>query len=161
MKNWFVYLLVSIDKPGLTYVGATVDVDKRLRQHNGEIKGGAKYTKGRQWKRVCFVSNFPDQRAALQFEWKWKQLTKTIGSGKTAFDKRMSALHKLIQSGKSTKSSVPFEIVTLHIEEFNRSLLQTFSGVCECKLNFPPDFLSIFVLLVCCNQPFFLERKHK
>ncbi|NDE19905.1 MAG: hypothetical protein EB000_05660, partial [Alphaproteobacteria bacterium] len=33
----FVYLLESSDKA--TYVGATVDVDRRLRQHNKEIKG--------------------------------------------------------------------------------------------------------------------------
>jgi len=30
--------------PGFHYVGCTTDVKRRLRQHNGEIKGGAKYT---------------------------------------------------------------------------------------------------------------------
>ena len=35
----YVYLLVSTS--GNTYVGATVDLNRRLRQHNKEIKGGA------------------------------------------------------------------------------------------------------------------------
>jgi len=164
MKEWFVYLLISVDIPGLTYVGATVDVAKRLRQHNGEIKGGAKYTKGRKWRRVCFMSNFPDQRAALQFEWKWKQLTKTMRCGKTAFDKRVLALQKLIRSGKSTKSSVPFNALMLHVEDFNICLMKSFTGICECKFSFPTNFTSIFILallFVYCNQPFFFERKHK
>ena len=38
----FVYMLESSD--GATYIGATVDLNRRLRQHNGEIKGGAKRT---------------------------------------------------------------------------------------------------------------------
>jgi len=38
----YVYLLVSSDDA--TYVGATVDLDRRLRQHNKEIKGGTHAT---------------------------------------------------------------------------------------------------------------------
>ena len=58
----FVYLLECIDNS--TYVGATVDVNRRLRQHNKEIKGGAhatgvKVAAGKSWTRVCYVSGFP------------------------------------------------------------------------------------------------------
>ncbi len=46
---WFVYVLLSSDK-SRTYVGITTDVDRRLRQHNGEIVGGAKCTRAnRPW----------------------------------------------------------------------------------------------------------------
>jgi structure-specific endonuclease subunit SLX1 len=56
-----------------TYIGATTDINRRLRQHNQEIKGGAKSTRMyNNWKRVCFISGFMDQKSALQFEWKWK-----------------------------------------------------------------------------------------
>lgn len=45
MKRWFVYILMnSNDK---TYTGVTYDTspERRLRQHNGELKGGAKFTR--------------------------------------------------------------------------------------------------------------------
>jgi len=59
----FVYLLVSTN--GNTYVGATVDLERRLRQHNKEIKGGAhatgmKVAKGETWERAGHVSGFPN-----------------------------------------------------------------------------------------------------
>ena len=44
-KQFFVYLLVS--STGATYVGATVDLNRRLRQHNKEIKGGAHATRAK------------------------------------------------------------------------------------------------------------------
>ena len=77
----FVYLLISTDNS--TYVGATVDLDRRLRQHNKEIKGGAhatgaKVSKGEIWERAAHISGFPDWHAALQFEWRWKQLSRKL-----------------------------------------------------------------------------------
>jgi structure-specific endonuclease subunit SLX1 len=76
----FVYLLVATN--GNTYVGATIDLERRLRQHNKEIKGGAhatgiKVSQGETWTRAAHVSGFPDWQAALQFEWRWKQLTRS------------------------------------------------------------------------------------
>ena len=67
-KQQYVYLLVSTS--GATYVGATVDLDHRLRQHNKELKGGAKATsmkveRGETWQRHCYVSGFPTWQSAL------------------------------------------------------------------------------------------------
>ena len=75
----FVYLLVSTK--GNTYVGATIDLNRRLRQHNKEIKGGAhatgiKVAQGEVWTRAAHVSGFPDWQATLQFEWRWKHLSR-------------------------------------------------------------------------------------
>jgi len=108
----YVYLLESTN--GSTYVGATVDIDRRLRQHNKEIKGGAtatgvKVMKGEIWKRVCFVSGFPDWAAALQFEWRWKQLSRKR-SEKKPIDRRMAALDQLLTLEKSTSKAIPFEL---------------------------------------------------
>ena len=53
------------------YVGYTVNFARRLRQHNGELVGGAKKTaRGRPWKPICVLSGFYDQSSALRFEYR-------------------------------------------------------------------------------------------
>ncbi|KAI9011701.1 hypothetical protein DFJ74DRAFT_636467 [Hyaloraphidium curvatum] len=71
-----VYLLHSKSPSfkGHAYVGSTPDPQRRLRQHNGEVKGGAWRTgwgKGRKrpWEFALIVHNFPNAYLALQFEW--------------------------------------------------------------------------------------------
>lgn len=90
-----------------TYVGFTVDVERRLRQHNQEIQGGAKYTKGLHWKRIITVTGFPTKVSALQFEWKWKNITRKM-RGATAVERRCSALVDLLNSEQSTSNAEPF-----------------------------------------------------
>jgi len=102
--SFFVYLLLSTDYS--TYVGATVDLDHRLRQHNKELSGGAHYTSGKVeqghlWIRVAHVEGFPDWQSALQFEWRWKQLTRKQTKG-YPLNKRMQALKELIKLDKPT-----------------------------------------------------------
>jgi structure-specific endonuclease subunit SLX1 len=104
----FVYLLLSSDNS--TYVGATVDLERRLRQHNKEIKGGAhatgaKVEKGEIWIRAAHVEGFPDWQAALQFEWRWKQLTRKITISVHPLHRRMIALKKLINLERPTSKA--------------------------------------------------------
>ena len=110
-KPCYVYCLQSTN--GYTYVGATVDLDRRLRQHNGTLAGGAKATKvrvnkGELWKRVCYVKNFPDWSAALQFEWRWKQLARRESRRLSSMEKRRAALDKLLALERSTTAAIPF-----------------------------------------------------
>lgn len=78
--TWFVYCLATVEEPINTYIGATVDVDRRLSQHNGEKSGGAKCTSKRPecWYRVCYVQGFLDNHQALSFEWHWKYYSKKV-----------------------------------------------------------------------------------
>ena len=104
----FVYLLLSSDNS--TYVGATVDLDRRLRQHNKEIKGGAfatgtKVNKGETWIRAAHVEGFPDWQSALQFEWRWKQLTRKIPLSVSPLHRRMLALKQLLELERSTSKA--------------------------------------------------------
>ena len=71
MKSWHVYLIFN---QNCTYIGATNNLKQRIRKHNGEIKGGAKYTtkKGKGWEYACYVSGFKNNIDALQFEWAWQ-----------------------------------------------------------------------------------------
>lgn len=110
----YVYLLAS-SRRGATYVGATVDLDHRLRQHNQELVGGAKATgirvqRGETWRRVLHVRGFPDWQAALQFEWRFKNLarTKAFRHAKTPLDRKLQALRHLLTLDRSTTKAVPF-----------------------------------------------------
>jgi predicted GIY-YIG superfamily endonuclease len=108
---WFVYLLESSNKS--TYVGATIDLDHRLRQHNCEIKGGAvatssKVKAGEVWTRACHVSGFPSWPAALQFEWRWKQLSRKFPAKMFPLERRIKALIQLLKLDKPTSKSVPY-----------------------------------------------------
>lgn len=107
----FVYLLVSTN--GNTYVGATVDLNRRLRQHNKEIKGGAhatgiKVAQGETWTRAAHVSGFPDWQAALQFEWRWKHLSRKYDVKINPLERRMRALKDLLKLPQSTSKAKPY-----------------------------------------------------
>lgn len=72
-SSHIVYILQSLNPnhPNRTYIGYTVDLDRRIRQHNGFLVGGAKYTHvGRPYKVVGYVEGFPNKNNALQFEWR-------------------------------------------------------------------------------------------
>ncbi len=113
----FVYLLVS--SSGATYVGATMDLNRRLRQHNKEIVGGARATgskvaRGETWRRHCYVSGFPDWAAALQFEWRWKQISRKIqsvaprSSRMPPVERRMLALDELLAMERPTSKALAY-----------------------------------------------------
>jgi len=90
-----------------TYIGATLDVTRRLEQHNGNQSGGAKATRGRQWSRICHITGFPEEKAALQFEWSWKYTTKKqVGS---YFERRIKALFVLLGCDQPTSKANDFQ----------------------------------------------------
>ena len=119
-QSYFVYLLICSDGSA-SYVGATVDLDHRLRQHNGEIKGGAvattsKLTNNRSWIRAAHVRGFPDWKSALQFEWRWKQISRKrlpiLGSVQKKrgppLQNRLSALSELLSLERATTKATPY-----------------------------------------------------
>lgn len=74
---WLCYILKSTHSKHkrTTYNGATVDFSRRLRQHNGEIVGGAKFTRGKgPWEPLCLITGFIDKKEALQAEWRIKKV---------------------------------------------------------------------------------------
>jgi predicted GIY-YIG superfamily endonuclease len=107
-SSFFVYLLTATN--GNTYVGATVDLQRRLRQHNKELVGGAhatgiKVSQGESWTRAAHVSGFPDWQAALQFEWRWKHLSRKYPAKMNPLERRMKALQDLLALDRPTSKA--------------------------------------------------------
>jgi structure-specific endonuclease subunit SLX1 len=100
---WAVYCIATVEKPTKTYIGATVDLDRRLAQHNGLLKGGAKATSGRpsEWYRICAVQGFKDNHEALSFEWHWKHFTRKSLEITDPLKRRQAALDKCLEWGSA------------------------------------------------------------
>jgi predicted GIY-YIG superfamily endonuclease len=92
------YLVYLIKSNNLSYVGMTNDFTKRLRQHNQEIKGGAKYTKKSiNWYPILIIDGFKDMKSACQCEWRLKR-------GKGGCKGRINYLNNYIKNNKQWTS---------------------------------------------------------
>ncbi|KEH17663.1 putative GIY-YIG nuclease superfamily [Medicago truncatula] len=78
-SSWCVYLILSTNHPIKTYVGVTTNFPRRLKEHNGDLKGGAKASRaGRPWICACIVCGFTNRSEACVFESKWKALSRRV-----------------------------------------------------------------------------------
>lgn len=73
-SRWQVYVLQCAD--GSLYTGVALDVEKRLRQHNGELAGGPRYTRGRRPVNLLWSEPAADRSAAQQREAAIKRLSR-------------------------------------------------------------------------------------
>ncbi|EED31578.1 putative GIY-YIG catalytic domain protein [gamma proteobacterium NOR5-3] len=72
---WSVYILRCAD--GSLYTGVTRDLARRLRQHNGELVGGAQYTRGRRPVEAIWAEECEDRSCAQVREAQIKRLTRS------------------------------------------------------------------------------------
>ena len=73
-KNWLIYILECGD--GSLYCGITNNLEKRLKQHKGEIKGGAKYTRSHWPCKLVYEEKSASRSEALQREAIIKKMSK-------------------------------------------------------------------------------------
>jgi predicted GIY-YIG superfamily endonuclease len=74
----FVYIIKgsNINNKIKYYIGFTKNLEKRIRQHNRIIKGGAKATFGYTWSYYAIFANIPSMNIGLQIEWRLKNTIK-------------------------------------------------------------------------------------
>lgn len=109
---YFCYVLANDYSPHInrTYNGCTNNIKRRLRQHNQEISGGAKYTRSfgnKSWKIIALLYGLPNYKNALQCEWKIR-----FPTGKKKCHKfrkpigRIKAINKIIKLHYWTSNSI-------------------------------------------------------
>ena len=67
-----------------------------------------KVNAGQRWERACYVEGFPDWQAALQFEWRWKQISRKLSNKLFPLKRRMIALKELLSLDSSTSKAIPY-----------------------------------------------------
>ena len=64
--SFYVYMLKSLEKKPVTYVGYTKDLRKRIELHNNGK--GAKFTRGRTWK-LIYKEKYKSKKEAISREY--------------------------------------------------------------------------------------------
>ena len=97
------YCFYIIYNQNCSYAGITNNPIKRIKRHNQEISGGAKYTKmiGAGWQYVCQIHGFQSKIHALQFEWAVKHISKN----KTGIENRILKMFDILNKPNWTKKS--------------------------------------------------------
>ena len=112
MAEWLFYIIRNGNR---TYAGVSPDPVRRLRQHNKELAGGAKYTTAHApgWEHICIIQGFANSQQALQFEWAVKhQAPRRVGG----LSSRLRKLHKTLCSTQWTRNACPAADVPLHVK---------------------------------------------
>ena len=73
VSEWMVYILECADNS--YYTGITTDLQRRLTEHNGDIKG-ARYTRMRRPVKLVFQQSFENRSQATRQEYAIKQLSR-------------------------------------------------------------------------------------
>jgi len=122
---WYCYILRNKLEQfkNNTYNGSTNHPMRRLRQHNEEIKGGAKAThgKGGAWEICTMLSGFPNHINALSCEWRMKCPSGRPGKREAKYQRvqgRVSSLNEILPlerwTGKCIVDNCDFKF-KLHI----------------------------------------------
>lgn len=110
------YVLASQTNPNKGYVGFTVNPARRLRQHNGDLKAGARRTKkGRPWTMALLVVGFASTTQALQFEWQVQHPAKSRLYSKTLPKKRVEGFTRNVAALLATEKyrTAPLKVMIM------------------------------------------------
>lgn len=155
-----VYILQSIPKPRSLYIGSTPDPQRRLRQHNGELKAGGAYRTKRSgcrpWKLVVLIYGFPSKIAALQFEHSLQHAHQTRhisqelrvstakgGSGGISIHHKLANVKLLINSTSFNKMGLMINIFDSKIHQvWTQDKFKINCDLCPTLMDFDQFFIS-------------------
>lgn len=136
LKRYYCYILQQDNKlNSLNYVGYTVNFNRRIRQHNCIIKGGARYTKNRgPWSflAVMTCSSWNNIRA-MQVEWLIKHPTRARKRQK-CFSGSLGKINSLVEIFKRIPSEEKINIY-IHSDFISSALNLKLSENVEIKQN--------------------------
>jgi predicted GIY-YIG superfamily endonuclease len=135
-KLYYCYILQQDNKlNSLNYVGYTVNFNRRIRQHNCIIKGGARYTKNRgPWSflAVMTCSSWNNIRA-MQVEWLIKHPTRARRRQK-CFSGSLGKINSLVEIFKRIPSEEKISIY-IHSDFISCALNLNLSENVEIRQN--------------------------
>jgi len=98
MDSYTLYLLINRSN-NCTYVGITNNPEQRLRKHNGELVGGAKYTKIKKgngiWEYYGFILDL-EKIESLVIEKKIHVYSKKT-KGNSPLEKRLNCINNILK----------------------------------------------------------------
>jgi len=141
-KGPFVCYALEHTHTSKSYTGQTNNFKRRIRQHNGELAGGARYTsKGKgipgKWRPLFKVCGFQQIRSVLQFEiaMKKRKVPIRFNAGKKAYTRgpsgRVRQLEFLLSLGKlNSEPHSPFSTNGIYVEvHMNKERYLCYAGM--------------------------------
>lgn len=117
---------------GHTYIGFTVDPNRRIKQHNKGFKAGGAWRTSRKgpWDMALIIHGFPNEISALRFEWAWQHPDRS---------RRLSHVGKKVRT--ETRFAYAFRVVShmLRAVPWVRLPLTIQWLIEDYQLDFQPD----------------------
>lgn len=110
--KWILYLIYST-KLRRSYLGITTDLERRVRQHRGEIRGGARATRAAtDWELTVAIRGFTNRSVASR----WEKLVK--GRVRGVDNRREAMLLLLVGTCPVSRTGRQDYIVPTTLEEW-------------------------------------------
>ena len=98
MGGHMYYLYLLRCQGDTLYAGITTELDRRMKQHRGELAGGAKYTAAHPQTELAAAWAVADRAAASRLEWAVKRLPRSKKEGLIARPEQLGIRYPEIKS---------------------------------------------------------------
>jgi predicted GIY-YIG superfamily endonuclease len=143
-----------MSKPSNTYCGITNNRARRIRQHNGELKRGAKQTRAnRPWRMVAVLNGFETKDDAQRFEWSMHNpRVRRLRQPHSGVAGRLNCMRQLLLEheawqGRFTNEPIHIIIEKTHLTGTHVRYRQLLNNLDEdCEIHYSPGQLRLYHL---------------